>query len=72
MEMEKYGTWGDHLVLQAAADLYQTAIYVVNSESRDHNVTIYPTKITSGKHLVLGHVCGLHYVSLRPVGGKAF
>ena len=72
--MEKDGEWGDHSMLQAAADLYKTTIYVINSESKDYDVTIDPGRgeNRSGKHLVLGHVWQLHYVSLRPVPGEAF
>ena len=70
--MEQDGTWGDNLMLKAAADHYQTTIYVISSESRKHDRTISPEKDSNSKRLVLGHVCELHYVSLRPTPGKAF
>lgn len=69
MAMQQDGEWGDHLILQAAAELYGISIYVINSEARDHDVTINPRESISSKHLVLGHVCELHYVSLRPKPG---
>ena len=72
MEMEQDGKWGDQLILCAAADLYETTIYVINSESRAYDVTINPRESRSSKHLVLGHVSELLYVSLRPTGGNAF
>ena len=72
MEMEEDGRWGDHFILQAAADLYETNINLVDCESRDHDVTIKPRESNSGKQLVLGRIHELHYVSLRPTLGKAF
>ena len=74
MKMEKDGNWGDQLILQAAAELYETTIYVINSESRAYDVTIDPGRESSrsNKHLVLGHVSELLYVSLRPERGNAF
>ena len=70
--MEKDGTWGDHLFLQAASDLYETTIYVINSESRKYDVTINPRGGSrGGNFLILGHVRELHYVSLQPAPGEA-
>ena len=71
MEMEQDGNWGDQLILKAAADLYETTIYVINSESRAYDVTIDPGReSSSSKHLVLGHVSELLYVSLQPKRGN--
>lgn len=67
--MKQDGIWGDNLMLKAAADHYQTTICVISSESRKHDYTISPEKDSNSKHLVLGHVCELHYVSLRPTPG---
>ena len=73
MKMEQDGNWGDQLILQAAADLCETTIYVINSESLDHDVTIDPEgESSSSKHFVLGHVSELLYVSLRPTRGNTF
>lgn len=73
MEMEEDGRWGDHFTLQAAADLYETTIHLVDCESRNRDVTIMARE-GSSKHskLMLGHIHELHYVSLRPKLGKAF
>ena len=72
MEMEDDGRWGDHFILQAAADLYETTIRLIDCESPDRDLTINPRKSSSSKQLILGHIPGLHYVSLRPTLGKTF
>ena len=69
--MEKDGTWGDHLVLLAAANYYRTHIRVISSLGRD--VFISPELPTANTvPLVLGHIHEEHYVSLQPKQGKAF
>ena len=71
-DMEKMGTWGDHLVLVAAANLFNMRIRVISTRP-DHNRTIYPAHDTGDGNdscLVLGHIPELHYVSLRASPGK--
>ena len=72
--MEKEGTWGDNLILQAAANYYRTSIRVISSLGQDNEVLISPdsrdyvvASTTNTNHqqpLVLGHVSELHFVSL--------
>ena len=63
------GTWGDHVVLHAAASCFETSIHVISSLSND--VTINPERdVGSSSQLVLGHVHEHHFVSLRPKSGK--
>ena len=63
--MERDGSWGDHIILLAAANLFETCIRVVSSQSHDDDVVITPNYSTDDRNpLVLGHVFELHYVSL--------
>ena len=69
--MEKDGTWGDNLVLLAAANCYRTDIRVVSSLGRE--VFISPDgPVANTSPLVLGHIHEEHYVSLQPKRGKGF
>ena len=70
--MEQRGTWGDHMILWAAANCYQIAIHVISSLPHHSKVIIKPDfPFDQSKHLVLGHVHEVHYVSLQPLQGKA-
>ena len=65
--MAKDGTWGDHVILLAAANYFNTPIRIISSLP-DHKDII----INHGADpLVLGHVHEEHYVSLLPLTGKA-
>ena len=69
--MAKDGTWGDHLVLFAAANLFQTPIRIISS--LDHEIVVQPDHALANTNpLVLGHIHELHYVSLQPRQGKTF
>lgn len=69
--MSKDGTWGDHLVLLAAANCYQTPIRVISSLGNE--IVINPEHpVANLNPLVLGHIHEEHYVSLHPRQGKAF
>ena len=66
--MEKDGTWGDHLILRAAANCYKTPIRVISSLGCD--ITINPDHLVGNtSSLVLGHIHEKHYVSLQPRQG---
>ena len=70
-DMEQDGTWGDHVILWAAANCYQIAIHVISSLPGHSEVIIKPDcPFDQSKHLVLGHVHEVHYVSLQPLQGK--
>lgn len=59
------GAWGDHLILNGAANCFETCIQVVNGHQDD--VIICPEyDVTGCNRLVLGHVPECHYVSLIP------
>ena len=67
--MEKDGTWGDHLILHAAANYYKTRIRIISSLGNE--VVLYPDGIVLNPNpLVLGHVHEYHYVSLLPKQGN--
>ena len=69
--MAKDGTWGDHVVLFAAANHFQTPIRIISS--LDHEIVVQPDHaLTNTNPLVLGHIHELHYVSLQPRQGKTF
>ena len=71
--MERDGTWGDHLMLQAAANFYGTPI--ISSLGHEtlispHNMLANNTNSNLQQPLVLGHIFELHYVSLIPRQGQ--
>ena len=69
--MAKNGTWGDHVVLFAAANHFQTPIRIISS--LDHEIVVQPDHALANTNpLVLGHIHELHYVSLQPRQGKTF
>ena len=66
--MAKDGTWGDHVVLFAAANHFQTAIRIISSLDRE--IVVHPEHAVADTiPLVLGHIHELHYVSLQPRKG---
>jgi len=68
--MEKDGAWGDHIILYATANRYETYIDVISSQSNHRDLTISPDgHVSSTNPLVLGHVHEVHYVSLQPKQG---
>ena len=70
--MEQDGAWGDHMILCAAANYFETCICVVSSLSHSNDVIITPhCPVDKSKPLVLGHIHEVHYVSLQPMQGSA-
>ena len=69
--MEQDGAWGDHVILCAAANYFETCIRVVSSLSHSNDAIITPhCPVDESKPLVLGHIHEMHYVSLQPVQGN--
>ena len=69
--MAKDGTWGDRVVLFAAANYFQTPIRIISSLDRE--IVVHPEhSVTDPTPLVLGHIHEFHYVSLQPRQGKTF
>ena len=70
--MEEDGAWGDHVILCAAANYFETCIRVVSSLSHSNDVIITPhCSVDESKPLVLGHIPEVHCVSLQPVKDTA-
>lgn len=72
-KMAEDGTWGDHVILLAAANHFNTPIRVISSLPGHEDIIINPQPpVCHGADtLVLGHVHEEHYVSLPPLPGKA-
>jgi len=71
--MEQDGTWGDHVILYAVANYFETYIDVISSQSGYSDIAIRPDRhVISTNPLVLGHIHEVHYVSLRPKQGEAW
>ena len=69
--MAKDGTWGDHVVLFAAANHFHTSIRIISS--LNHEILVQPDHaLAYTTPFVLGHIHELHYVSLQPRQGKTF
>lgn len=72
--MNKTGEWGDHIILQALADVFLLHITVFNVIDNDVRRTEIVTEMameTSTKfHICLGHVGEFHYFSLRSMTWK--
>ncbi|XP_035689686.1 uncharacterized protein LOC118424981 [Branchiostoma floridae] len=66
--MSHDGTWGDHIVLQAMADMFGHDVSIVSSVEAENYVTILtPSTGTVGRReppLLLGHYAENHYASL--------
>lgn len=73
--MKKSGEWGDHIVLQALADVFllNISIYnVVHSVTRLTYITMEQSlSLTMKFNIILGHVGESHYCSLRPMNWLA-
>ena len=65
--MAKDGTWGNHVVLVAAANTYGISIRVISSVTDHEDILVTPSYTSSQdtETLVLGHVFEYHYVSLE-------
>lgn len=66
-DMAKDGTWGNHVVLVAAANKYEIPIRVVSSATDHQDIIVEPSSPFNQdiEPLVLGHVFEYHYVSLE-------
>ena len=61
------GTWGDHLILRAAARHFNCVIHIISSRPDHEDVYIKPESTSCDvTELLLGHIHEYHYVSLHP------
>lgn len=63
--MEKDNTWGDHVMLHAAANCYKTGIRVISSLGFDVMISPNHPGVVNTNTLVVGHIHERHYVGLR-------
>lgn len=69
--MEREGTWGDHVMLFAAANRYEVSIRVISLSLERSDVVLFPSwGVVDPRQLIIGHIQELHYVSLLPQKGK--
>ncbi|KAM0000893.1 putative ubiquitinyl hydrolase 1 [Helianthus debilis subsp. tardiflorus] len=65
--MAKVGEWGDHVTLQAAADLYGIKIFVITSFKDTCYIEIVPSVQRSNRVIFLSFWAEVHYNSILPV-----
>nr|XP_043631814.1 OVARIAN TUMOR DOMAIN-containing deubiquitinating enzyme 12-like [Erigeron canadensis] len=64
--MAKVGEWGDHVTLQAAADLYGIKIFVITSFKDTCYIEIVPSVQRSNRVIFLSFWAEVHYNSIHP------
>ncbi|KAB2050543.1 hypothetical protein ES319_A13G253800v1 [Gossypium barbadense] len=67
-KMSKSGEWGDHVTLQAAADLYGVKIFVITSFKDTCYIEILPNVKKSKRVIFLSFWAEVHYNSIYPFG----
>ena len=67
-KMAKDGEWGDHVTLQAAADVYGRRICVLSSYKTSFIIDIKPQDTKHPRVLWLSFWAEVHYNSLYPSG----
>ncbi|XP_031123284.1 OVARIAN TUMOR DOMAIN-containing deubiquitinating enzyme 12-like [Ipomoea triloba] len=67
-KMSKSGEWGDHVTLQAAADLYGVKIFVITSFKDTCYIEIVPNIQKSERVIFLSFWAEVHYNSIHPEG----
>ncbi|KAK6936072.1 OTU domain [Dillenia turbinata] len=70
-KMSKSGEWGDHMTLQAAADLYGVKIFVITSYKDTCYIEILPNVKMSTRVILLSFWAEVHYNSIYLEGGAA-
>ncbi|KAK6137924.1 hypothetical protein DH2020_028337 [Rehmannia glutinosa] len=69
-KMSKYGEWGDHVTLQAAADWFGVKIFIITSFKDTCYIEILPQTQKSNRIIFLSFWAEVHYNSIYPLGGK--
>ncbi|POO01704.1 OTU domain containing protein [Trema orientale] len=67
-KMSKSGEWGDHVTLQAAADVYGVKIIVMTSFEDNYCIEILPKFQTPKRVIYLSFWAEVHYNSIYPQG----
>ncbi|KAI4310409.1 hypothetical protein MLD38_035389 [Melastoma candidum] len=66
VKMSQSGEWGDHVTLQAAADVYEAKIFVITSFKDTCYIEILPTGQKPKRDLFLSFWAEVHYNSIYP------
>ncbi|EGC28392.1 hypothetical protein DICPUDRAFT_160229 [Dictyostelium purpureum] len=68
-QMARRGTWGDHLTLIAAAEVYKSKITIISSVESNSSffIEIVPSSIENDRAIILSHHAEEHYGSVRPM-----
>ncbi|KAI4369156.1 hypothetical protein MLD38_017639 [Melastoma candidum] len=66
VKMSQSGEWGDHVTLQAAADVYEAKIFVITSFKDTCYIEILPTGQKPKLDLFLSFWAEVHYNSIYP------
>jgi len=68
--MKRNGSWGDHMTLMAAAEIFNSEIWIISSVKFSPGIepiiNIVPTKKPAKRTIRLAHYHELHYNSLHP------
>ena len=65
-KMARDGTWGDQLIIEAAARYLNCVVHIISSHAEIPDVYIKPESTTCDvDELLLGHIHEYHYVSLE-------
>ncbi|EGC32052.1 hypothetical protein DICPUDRAFT_11157, partial [Dictyostelium purpureum] len=66
IRMARSGTWGDHLTLIAAAEVYKSKITIISSVESDSSffIEIVPNSIENDRAIILSHHAEEHYGSV--------
>jgi len=65
--MSEDGTWGDHLTLIAAAEVFKSRIIILSSVQGDNFlIEVSPSFVEPENSLTLSHFAEFHYGSIHP------
>ncbi|EGC32161.1 hypothetical protein DICPUDRAFT_38762 [Dictyostelium purpureum] len=69
IQMARKGTWGDHLTLLAAAEIFKSKITVISSVESNSSffIEITPRSVENSRVIILSHHAEQHYGSLRQI-----
>ena len=69
-DMSRQTTWGDHITLQAAADLYGVSMCVISSYKDNFVIEIQPKLKRSERVLWISFWAEVHYNSIYHINAK--
>ena len=71
--MSRLGSWADHIIIQAVANANNLRIHITESAQNFTETTVVTSIYAQGnvRHIYIGHLDELHYVSTTPVEQSA-